>query len=43
MIENYAADMTTILRPAFHAFWQAVGREGSAHFDASGTWIGDSV
>jgi hypothetical protein len=38
LVENYGADVPTVLRPMFDALWQACGLEQSLNYNAQGNW-----
>ena len=38
LVEDYGADVHTVLRPVFDAVWNAAGYERSFNYDAEGNW-----
>lgn len=39
IVEDYTAEASDILRPAFDAIWQACGWERSQYYDDNGNWV----
>ena len=39
MVEDYAAEIPRLIRPAFDAVWQAGGWDCSKNYDQSGNWV----